>query len=130
MRLKNFNVEYEEGEEIEGSEKMENVAPPTTDPECRRRKNLKDICSRVPFTKKSNSTSGGDSDRVQRVSNRLHQEGELKMNFFGPFVFLHGEPHVVDQYAKVVFPFFYGSFLIVYFLFHYLHADTLGGRND
>ena len=49
--------------------------------------------------------------------------------FIGPFVFLHGDPHIVDQYAKIFFPSLFIMFILVFFVFHNLNPHTVGGDN-
>ena len=81
--------------------------------------------SPVPTSEPATGASGGT---LRRIGARESTKEQIK--FFGPFVFLHGEAHIVDQYAKIVFPVLYGIFLLVFFLFHHLHPDTVGGDND
>ena len=51
------------------------------------------------------------------------------MLVIGPFVFPKGERHVVDRYAQIFFPVTFFLFLIIFFLFHHFHPDTVGGSN-
>ena len=88
--------------------------------------------------KKKLKNGGEDADKdddvyIDDVTTGLAKPGKKcfqlkrKLTFMFPFVFLHDEEtHIVDEYAKVVFPTLFVLFIFLFLLFHHVHPQTAG----
>ena len=87
-----------------------------------------DVTTDQPISMRSSAppTAVREDEEVGLISSKEKKS----LRFFGPFVFFQTEPHIVDQYAKIIFPSLYGTFLLFFFMFHYFHKDTVGGSNS